>query len=420
MRLIPGTMDDGPQSTTAGAPSSSIVGRRSSFLFWGLLAAVFIATIVVRMLSLREAVAGMGLDAYHHTLIAGMIVDHGGVPSNYEPFAPLSSFTYHFGFHTLIAAVAWLTGLTRPEDLLLLMPQVGQFATALPVLTLTLFGWRVLNNRWAGLLAGTLVGLFSIFPAYYVNWSRYTQGLGLALLPVAWVLFLNVIERPRSAIRSQTAEVQAGGADTGSHSALAQFAAIRPLYAGRNRGRRALLDALQDRHALCSHGSPVPGRASFGYAPPRQSRNLEHTPACAPRCPRGRVMPGRPQSLAGESAAELQKPPLRSRWARPCRLLRPLALERLFSCTLPCGRSIFWARLVCCSPSGSVCGPSRWSPLLGRSSAFGPTPICSAGLSPAFAYPIPATLTLQPGCRAYGSRSACCRATCWQRWPGLP
>jgi hypothetical protein len=220
LRLIPGTVDNGPQSTAASTPSSSVVSRQSSILFWALLAAVFLATVVVRMLSLREAVAGMGLDAYHHTLIAGMIVDHGGVPSNYEPFAPLSSFTYHFGFHTLIAAISWLTGLTRPEDLLLLMPQAGQFATALPVLTLTLFGWRVLNNRWAGLLAGSMVGLFSIFPAYYVNWSRYTQGLGLALLPVAWVLFLNVIERPRSAIRSQAAEVPASGADTGSHSAL--------------------------------------------------------------------------------------------------------------------------------------------------------------------------------------------------------
>ena len=76
------------------------------------------------------------------------------------------------------------------------MPQVGQLATALPVLTLTLFGWKVLDNRWAGLLAGALAGLYSIFPAYYVNWSRYTQGLGLALLPVAWVLFLEVVQRP--------------------------------------------------------------------------------------------------------------------------------------------------------------------------------------------------------------------------------
>ena len=47
-----------------------------------------------------------------------------------------------------------------------------------------------------GLLAGTFAGLVSIFPAYYVNWSRYTQGLGLALLPVSIVLYLEVVQRP--------------------------------------------------------------------------------------------------------------------------------------------------------------------------------------------------------------------------------
>jgi hypothetical protein len=205
-------------SPTASSPSAPHF-TSSSILFWSLLATIFVATLTARLLSLREEVAGMGLDAYHHTLIAGMIIDHGGIPSNYEPFAPLSSFTYHFGFHTLISSVAWLTGLSRPQDLLLLMPQVGQFATALPVLTLTLFGWRVLNNRRAGLLAGSLVGLSSIFPAYYVNWSRYTQGLGLALLPVAWVLFLNVVERPHIPGRS-SALAPPTGPDSATHSAL--------------------------------------------------------------------------------------------------------------------------------------------------------------------------------------------------------
>lgn len=178
--------------------------RPADFAFWSLLAVVAFATVFVRLLSLRDATAGMGLDAYHHTLIAQLFVQSGGVPSSYEPFAPLASFTYHYGFHALIACVAWLSGLTTPTDMMSLMPQAGQIGMALPVLTLALFAWRALNNRWAGLLAGAFAGLYSIFPAYYVNWSRYTQGLGLALLPVAWVLMLEALDRP---LRSASASI---------------------------------------------------------------------------------------------------------------------------------------------------------------------------------------------------------------------
>lgn len=162
--------------------------------FWGLLAAVLFLAVGGRLVPLRDQYAGMGLDAYHHTLIAEMFIRAGGIPANYLPFAPLASFTYHFGFHALLASVGWLSGNTSAQSMLPLMPQAGQVAIALPVLTMTLFAWRVLNDRWAGLAAGGLVGLVSIFPAFYVNWSRYTQGLGLALLPVAWVLLVEALE----------------------------------------------------------------------------------------------------------------------------------------------------------------------------------------------------------------------------------
>lgn len=162
--------------------------------FWGLLALILVLSTGGRLLSLRDQFAGMGLDAYHHTLIGEMFIKAGGIPTDYLPFAPLASFTYHYGFHALLASIGWLSGNTSAESMLPLMPQVGQIAITLPVLTTTLFGWRALNDRWAGLAAGGLVGLVCIFPAFYVNWSRYTQGLGLALLPVAWVLFMEALQ----------------------------------------------------------------------------------------------------------------------------------------------------------------------------------------------------------------------------------
>jgi hypothetical protein len=191
------------KSEEAQNPKSKIQNLKwEDVAFWGLFSGVLFITLASRLLSLRDAYAGAGLDAYHHTLISEMFIQSGGIPSDYLPYAPLASFTYHFGFHSLVATVGWLAGRTGAGDMLTLMPLAGQIADTLPVLALTLFGWKGLGNRWAGLAAGALVGVVSVFPAFYVNWSRYTQGLGLALLPVAWVLLLEALGRPVSAAGS--------------------------------------------------------------------------------------------------------------------------------------------------------------------------------------------------------------------------
>ncbi|MDQ3707673.1 MAG: hypothetical protein M3437_21060 [Chloroflexota bacterium] len=185
-------------------PKLSLRGiKLEDAVFWSLLLGVLAATIISRFVSLRDQVGGIGIDAYHHTMISQLFVEQGGIPANYQPYAPLASFTYHYGFHSLAASVAWLSGRTSPGDMMLLMPQMGQIADTLPVLTLTLFAWKALGDRWAGLAAGALAGVFSIIPAFYVNWSRFTQGLGLALLPLAWILLMEVLDR--APLRRQTA-----------------------------------------------------------------------------------------------------------------------------------------------------------------------------------------------------------------------
>ncbi len=178
-----------PTITPAAAENS---GRSATnWLYWSLFAAVLAVTLLSRLATIRDLVAGMGLDAYHHTLVTALFLDRGGIPHDYQPYAPLASFTYHFGFHAFAAALAWLAPGSLPVERLVVL--AGQLATTLPVVTLPLFGWRVLGNRWVGLVAGALAGVVCIFPAFYVNWSRYTQGLGLALLPVAWVLLFDAL-----------------------------------------------------------------------------------------------------------------------------------------------------------------------------------------------------------------------------------
>jgi hypothetical protein len=175
---------------------SRVGPKAADWLYWGLLGGLSVLTLANRFVPLREMSAGLGLDAYHHTLISRLFIEAGGIPSGYLPYAALSSFTYHFGFHSFVASLGWLTGQTSASRLLELVPQAGQVASALPVLTLALLGWRLTGNRWVGLAAGAFAGLYGALPAYYVNWSRFTQVLGLALLPVALVFLVQLIERP--------------------------------------------------------------------------------------------------------------------------------------------------------------------------------------------------------------------------------
>jgi hypothetical protein len=72
---------------------------------------IVLAATVLSVWAIRDLVTGMGSDSYHHTLIAHMFADGGRIPANYEPYAPLATFRYHFGFHALAAVLAWFSGL---------------------------------------------------------------------------------------------------------------------------------------------------------------------------------------------------------------------------------------------------------------------------------------------------------------------
>jgi hypothetical protein len=217
------TIDSGWAKLNRPPPT---VHRPPSTVFWLAFSAVLILTAITRLASLRDLEAGVGMDAYHHTMITALFLRDSGIPGRYVPFAPLASFTYHFGFHTLATAIAWLTGNTQPTDLLALIPQVGQVAgSVLPIPALTLFGWRVLGNRWIGLAAGALAGLVSVVPAFYAEWSRYTQGLGLAVLPVAWVLF---IEAVRFGTKDEGRRTKDPEPELGNQGAKPLHARVRP------------------------------------------------------------------------------------------------------------------------------------------------------------------------------------------------
>src|SRR5205823_14505829 len=149
----------------------------------------------LRLWSTRALLPTLGADTYHHTLIAGLLVERGGLPANYEPYAPIRSFAYHFAFHSLVAWLHWWTGAGIGE----LVGLAGHLVNAAVALGVAFFVLRALGDGLVALLAAWLVALLCVFPAYFANWGRFTQASGLLLLPVAAALWLDLL-RPACAM----------------------------------------------------------------------------------------------------------------------------------------------------------------------------------------------------------------------------
>ena len=162
---------------------------------WPDLALLVVLGLIfgVRLLVVRTLDAPMWGDSYQHTLIAQLLVDRGGLFDSWEPYAELQTFTYHFGFHAAVAAFHWLTGLETVQAVI----WVGQLLNGLAVMVLYSLAVRVSGSRWAGVGAVLVAGLLSPMPMFYVNWGRYTQLAGQAILPAAVLLTWSALEALR-------------------------------------------------------------------------------------------------------------------------------------------------------------------------------------------------------------------------------
>src|SRR5207244_2056889 len=94
-----------------------------------------------------------------------------------EPYAPLATFSYHFGFHALVAAVGMLTGIR----VISLVPIIGQLLIASVALSVAFFAEILLKDRRAGVVSAAVVGLAAAVPAAYGYWGRYPQLTGLMI-----------------------------------------------------------------------------------------------------------------------------------------------------------------------------------------------------------------------------------------------
>jgi hypothetical protein len=160
-----------------------------SDVLWPDLALVVVVGLVfaTRLLVVRTLDAPMWGDSYQHTMIAQLLVDRGGLFDSWEPYSPYRSLTVHFGFPAAVAFFSWATGVGSVQATLL----VGQLINSLAAVTLYPLAVRVTGgNRWAGVGAVLVAGILLPMPAYYVNWGRYAQLAGQAVLPIAlWLLW---------------------------------------------------------------------------------------------------------------------------------------------------------------------------------------------------------------------------------------
>ena len=93
-----------------------------------------------------------------------------GLFQSWPPYAPIDSFTYHFGFHANMAVWATVTGQTAPQALI----RAASFLTSWPC-------WRSTRSPFVSAAAGA-AGVAALFVAGCSPCSRETMSTGAATL----------------------------------------------------------------------------------------------------------------------------------------------------------------------------------------------------------------------------------------------
>ena len=168
---------------------------------------IFLVSFLVRMAMVRDLEVPPWVDSIHHALIAQGIVQSGELPDNYLPHIPLDAQYYHPGYHSILATYHWLSGLEIPQAMLLL----GQGLNALTIFAVYAFTTSLVKDKTAGIFAAAITGLFSVMPAYYTSWGRYTQLTGLLILPTTLILLQKLSAGKSNFPRILAAAISFGG-----------------------------------------------------------------------------------------------------------------------------------------------------------------------------------------------------------------
>jgi len=145
---------------------------------------IFLGTLSVRMIMVRDLATPAWVDSVHHALITRMILSLGSYPTSYLPYMDINPTAYHPGFHSIVAVFTWLTNFSIDKSLLIL----GQVLNALAIFSVYLFTKTLTQSSVAGLFAAIITGFLTPMPSYYTSWGRYTELTGLLILPAAFAI----------------------------------------------------------------------------------------------------------------------------------------------------------------------------------------------------------------------------------------
>lgn len=161
-----------------------------------LLAFILMVSILVRLVPVWDFIVPSGSDSCTHAVVSQLIVERGGVPHSYQPYTSYVTFSYHFGFHSVISVLYLLSRI----EITRLITIVSQLISAFALLSVFLFVGRLTKNKNMALLSAFIVGLVSIFPAYLVNWGRFTQLSGFFMLPIVLILIIESMQEEKCSL----------------------------------------------------------------------------------------------------------------------------------------------------------------------------------------------------------------------------
>lgn len=179
--------------------------------WWWMITLLGIGGAVVwtRQQQIAALVLPAWVDGVHHSLLVRVAYERQQAPWDLRPYVDVPVLTFHSGYHSMLAAMMDWAGIAV-SDVGTYVLATGQVLNVLAVVSVAVLVWYWWRS-WAGVSAALLVcGLFSIMPAYYVAWGRYTLLMGMVLLPIAVMVLDDFWQRDTPRVAVWLALVAAG------------------------------------------------------------------------------------------------------------------------------------------------------------------------------------------------------------------
>ncbi len=153
-----------------------------------VVGALTLFSLAIGLTQIFDFAAPLWVDSPTHAEYINVLVTRGRLPDQ----------VYHLGFHSIAALFAQISGVAIPEAMLVL----GQLFITQTGLSVYALSKRITGNAHAAMLAAVCVWFLAPTPAYFITWGRYPLLLGCAILPVALLAAIELIESPRLTVRA--------------------------------------------------------------------------------------------------------------------------------------------------------------------------------------------------------------------------